>query len=236
MVGSEALWTAPEFAGQLAEIFDQTKVGALNGMHFQSLIEHRNPFAAPAVPLDINDLVERWRSHYKSLYRLNVDFSLLEIPKKCEGFDRLLAMPRGLTLSKIAERLRTVHGLYLYNEDLDNFVKENERDPKNGSYAIWIRDRKEADKELKNLSFPMVAERKLKTLTLLERLVAGSQYLFETCTHMDEVNVTLCTGSRDADGRVPHVRWSLGCEGVSVSGSSPSDRSSNLRIREAVTL
>ena len=80
----------------------------------------------------------------------------------------------------------------LYTNDLDRDVPTNERDSKTGAYAIRVRD---------------LAEMKLATMTLLERLVYEFKYYSETKSHLDITNITRCDGSRYSDGHVPRVDW-----------------------------
>ncbi len=63
----------------------------------------------------------------------------------------------------------------------------------------------EADKELKSLSANNLKKQGIACITLRERLIMELQYFKETGGHLDIDNWTLCAGSRDSDGLVPHV-------------------------------
>ena len=201
------------------------------------LSEHRDPFApSKTVRLDdVNERVEWWRNHYKALYKMNPDFSTLYIPERPKDFDRLIIIPKGLSHQKWVVTARTIHEVYLYNDDLDGVITVNDRTPKDRSYGIWIRDRQEADVELKGKSAEMLASEVINGITLLERLVAGTGYLFEKMCHMDQENVTLCTGSRDSGGDVPRVYWGVGGRKVYVDYGHPSHSDPSLRSRAVVS-
>lgn len=234
----ETLFTDRQLASRLKETFGQLAEGALTGDHIQALNEHRDGFApAKSVNVDLNDQVERWRHHFKTLYRMNPDFSGLYIPERAVGFDRLIIVPKGLTHKKWVETARTIHEVSLYSDDLDGVVTVNNRTPKDRSYGVWIRDRQEADEELKGESAKSVAnmDPKVSGIVLLERLVGGTGYLFEKMCHMDWDNWTLCAGSRDSDGYVPYVLWHSDLRRVCVGWYLPSLSSPRLRARAVVS-
>ncbi len=225
-----------QLASRLKETFFQIAEGSLTGDHIQALNEHRDPFARLKTKnVDIDDQVERSRSLYKSLYRMNPDFSNLYIPERVVGFDRLVIIVKGLNFKKWIETSRTIHEVFLYDENLDGSVTVNDRTPKDRSYGVWIRDRQEADKELKGKSAERLVAEETKTNTLLERLVAGTDYLFDKKCHMDIENVTLCSGSRGSDGGVPSVGWDADKREVKVDWYNPSNSDSDLRARAVVS-
>lgn len=155
-------------------------------------------------------LLEGWQSFYKKFFGLDTDFSSVRIPERKPGFDRLLIIAQGLTPNQIIQAYQRMSiKVWLHIEDLDSALDwdKEERNPKNGSYAIWVRNRQEADEELKNLSANQITEKGLTTETLTERLIHGLVYHSETNHHLDEANVTLCSGSRSQDSDVPSVFW-----------------------------
>jgi len=232
----ETSLTDRQLASRLKEMLGQLADGTLNGNHIQFLNEHKDPFALiKSFDVDVNDQVERWRAHYKGLYHINPDFSGLYIPERVAGFDRLVIVPKGLTHQKWVETARTIHEVYLYNDDLDGSVTVNDRTPKERSYGVWIRDRQEADEELKEKSALDLEKEKVAGTTLLERLVAGTGYLFEKMCHMDVQNVTLCSGSRYSDGDVPGVNWGTDDRKVYVHWDNASNSRVDLRARAVVS-
>jgi hypothetical protein len=60
------------------------------------------------------------------------------------------------------------------------------------------------------------------------------KYFDETKQHLDVKNVTLCAGSRDADGGVPDVDWGGGGVKLHVDWYSVGSADPSLRARAAV--
>ena len=173
-----------------------------------------------------------WSAFYRNEFGLTVDLSSVVIPPHQSGFDRVLVIPRGLTINQVIAAMRKHFSVYLYTNDLDRDVPTNERDPKTGAYAIRVRDRVEADEELKDLSANQVKQMGFATLTLLDRLVYELKYYSETKSHLDIGNITLCSGSRYSDGNVPGVDWHVSRLYVGWCGSVGSR--GRVRARSAV--
>lgn len=231
--------TAQELAGHIVGLCKRVKEGSFGKRHFNALAEGRDPFALDSKvhKVDVNDQVERWRHHFKTLYKINPDFSGLYIPERVEDFSRLIIVPKGLTHRKWVDTARTIHPVSTYDHDLDEIVKKNDRNPRERSYGIWIRDPQEADEELKNKSARKVEEilQEVNGITLLERLVGGTGHLFDEMCHMDnDGRWTLCSGSCDSESRVPFVRCG-GSRGVNVDRCSVSENIPNLRTRKVVS-
>ena len=146
--------------------------------------------------VDIRDRIQWWVQHYKKVYRMNADFSGLVIPPRQPGFDRLVVVPKGFKMKRWVETASKIHSVYLHQDNLDVVVPKHDRSAVEHAYSIWIRDRQEADEELQNLSAVALSEQKVSSICLPEGLGAGTDYLFGEGRHMDEHNVTLCSGSR----------------------------------------
>jgi hypothetical protein len=137
-------------------------------------------------------------------------------------------------MQMVYDKCKELFGAWKYtNNSLDQAVPTNDRDTKNGHYAIWVRDRVEADEELKNKSANDLKEASTPGNTLLERLLLELKYFKETGKHLDIENWTLCSGSRDSDGCVPGVGW-YGDE-MRVGWYYPGFRRGILRSREVVS-
>lgn len=164
-------------------------------------------------PVDLVDPVKVWQAFYLKYLGLVVDLSGVKIPERtamqAKEFTRLIIVASGLTQNQVYDACHcTFNGrCWRYADDLNTAIPKNERDPKNGAYAIWVRDTVEADEVHKNKSAKMVAQEGLKTETSLERMLHELKYFAETGKHLDIVNVTLCSGSRNADGFVPYAYW-----------------------------
>lgn len=225
----------------LAEVFRQLGLWftdpskGLSLDQLQLFIEHRNPFAKATTRIvDAYEYVRRdWESFYKTNFNLIMDFSDVRIPK-CPGSDwRLIVIAQGLMPELVFQVSRKIFGkAWKYcDASLDEVIVKNERDPRNGSYAIWVRDGQEADEIHKNRSANQVESEKLFTETCLEREVHGVKYFRETGKHLDVETITLCSGSRYDDGRVPYVGWSGFSDELHVGRYSPDDAHGRLRAR-----
>jgi hypothetical protein len=179
-------------------------------------------------------LVE-WRKFYLENFNLKVNFASLTIPERRAGFTRLLVIAQGVTIEQVFQKCKQLFGAWKYtNASLDEAVITNDRDPKNGSYAIWVRDCVEADEGWKNKSANDLANIKMTGETLLERLIHELKYFRETGKHLDMENWTLCSGSHNSDGRVLRVHWYGPNSGLGVHWCSVSVAYGYLRSRQVV--
>ncbi len=180
---------------------------------------------------------EFWEAFYSEHFGIKIDaksISLPEVPADKQDFKRLLLVAKGVTPIKVVKALRKIGvTVWLYTENLDKDVTQNERDSRSGSYAIYVRERVEADEELVNLSAEQIDAMNQKVMTLLEHLLYELAYFLETGKHLDIVNVTLCAGSRGSDGDVPGVNRCGG--GVYVLAYNPSYAAPVLRARAVVS-
>ncbi len=176
------------------------------------------------------DIRGEWKEFYREELSMDVDLADVKIPDDPGGFDRVIVVAKNLTIAQIVATCRKHFKVWPYRDDLGEAVTENERTPVS-SYAIRVRDRDEADEELKNLSANKIRAMNLKTETLLERSVHELKYFKETGKHLDVDNLTLCAGSRFDDGGVPGVRWSYGSVRLWVSWCGTDDRFNDLRPR-----
>ena len=181
------------------------------------------------------EVIADWTAFYQKI-DIEVDLTGLVLPDYEKGFDRLIVIPRGLTLNPVWAACQKVFAgktWSAYGDDLDASVPVNDR-MSTASYAIRVRERVEADEELKNLSANDLKKKKIAGITLLERLVYGLKYFDETGNHLDRENRTLCSGSRRSGGDVPDV--DLDSDGrVHVGWYNPSGSDDNLRARSVVS-
>lgn len=227
VVGSMSVW-----AGVLKDFFRQIKDGSITLEMLQAFLEHRNPFEKP----DYTSLLVDWHGFYRDMFGIEVDFSNLRIPEKRQGFNRLLIVAQGMTPQSLYDKCKELFPSVMWIDgSLDKVrnPKQSERTAKKDAYAIWIRNRIEADRELRNLSAKVLQEKNISGITLEERLVFELKYFKETEKHLDIKNVTLCSGSCDSVGRVPHVNWGYGSLGV--LWCSPGSATPFLRAREVVS-
>lgn len=179
-----------------------------------------------------SDPHKQWEALYREEFNETRDFSGVIIPTR-NGFTRSVIVAKGITMNLAYEACAKKFPCWRYVDDLDKGIPTNDRTPTE-HYAVCVRDRQEADEELKNLSAADLTKKGMKGITLLERLLMELKYFRETGKHLDIQNVTLCSGSRNADGDVPSVDWIGGK--FRVGWSYRGDRRPDLRSREAVSL
>lgn len=155
----------------------------------------------------LEDMLIDWTNFYKKVFGLDLDFSGIVIPERKPSFDRLLVIAQGMTPQRLFDKCTELFKgkTWKYTDrNLDEIVI-SDRTAKNGHYAVWVRDRQEADEENKNLSANLLKERGTPEITLEERELYELKFFQETGDHLDKENVTLCPGSRFSDGDVPRV-------------------------------
>jgi len=149
-------------------------------------------------------------------------------------FSRLIFIPKGLTIWQVIKAMRDWFQVADYKGDFDEEITENIRQT-DKSYVIWIREREEADEELKNLSGNQLKVHGVNAITLLERLVYGLKYHSETHQHLDVQNWTLCAGSRAPSGHVPGVNYDADSSKLRTSWFDPGHAFDCMRAREVVS-
>src|SRR3989338_10990314 len=152
---------------------------------------------------DVHSQLISWQNLYLE-HGIKVDVTNLKIPASQPGFTRLILVPEGMTPNKAVALLKKKMSVWQYAEDLDTIASVRDA---NGAYVIRVRDRQEADEELKNLSADDLKKCGVNCITLVERLLYEMKFFAETGKHLDEKSWTLCSGSRDSSGSVPSVCW-----------------------------
>ncbi len=176
-----------------------------------------------------------WQKVYATL-GMEAEYAEALKSLSAEDYPSLWAVPvvKGVTCKKVISALRKLEvGVYVYVEDLNKDVTTNDRDPNNGSYRIGFSRTIEADEANKNLSANVLKEKGQKGITLLERLLLELGYFLATGKHLDEKNVTLCSGSRGSGGFVPSAYWDGGK--FKVGWCSPGRSDGGVRSRSAVS-
>ena len=188
--------------------------------------------------LDTAAFLEDWTKFYQDVFGLTADLSQVPLPPYRPGFHWGVAVLQGLTKQQAFNKGRELFFSWKYtDQDLDETVPQDkdERTAANGSYVVWCRPRVEPDEEHKNKSANDIKAQGIKSMTLLERLLLGLWFFWKTKRHLDVKNITLCAGSRDSGGSVSSMYLDRGGY-VRVDWGSPGDASSDLRVREVVSL
>lgn len=232
VVGSMSEWS-----GMLKDLFRQIADGSITLGQLGKFLEHRNPFEATkqVVLRGVNILVEEWQKFYKEVFNLDVDFSNPQIPGKREGFNWLVVVVPGMTPQRLFDKCKELFNAWKWTDkNLDKIIK-SDRNQANGPYAVWFRDRVEADEELKNLSVNDLKQKSIQGITLEERLLLELFYFWKTKKHLDISNWTLCSGSRYSDGNVPNVDWIGHDDKLYVYWYHPDYAYDGLRSRQVVS-
>lgn len=205
---------------------------AIIGRKTELLEKVRQIFAS--FTASVANLLALWQRLYLGEFGIEVDTANVRIPERPSYPAWLILIAQGITPNRVIAACRKHFTCSLHVEDFDAEIKgRNDREPTE-TYAIWVRATVAADEELKGLSADVLKGQKIAGITLLERLLLEIKYFLETGEHLDPKTVTLCSGSRFSDGRVPDVRWSSSYRLLRVYRSDPRDASSNRRARAAV--
>ncbi len=183
-----------------------------------------------------------WEKYFREYFDMRVDLSQVRVPAKPEGGKwRLIAVAKGQTMNHAVAMYKKVllandsqWNLWKYVDDLDVVVMKNVRTSAE-SYFIWARDEPEPDKGYVGKSTEVADPDMQIGETLLERFNHGIAHFVETKKHLDGGGVTLCTGSRDAVGRVPYMDWYPGNRKLSVFRCSVRDANPRYGLRQAVS-
>jgi hypothetical protein len=218
--------------GMLADLNLKIQHGRITPKQLERFLKKQDPFENVA-----DDILAEWEAFYEAIGYDCGDLSGVRIPENPDDANRAIVMAKGIT-PQVAYDLCYKH----FNKrcwkwtdrNLDEIVK-SDRTAENGPYAIRIRDRVEADAELKNLSYDKLKELGIKGVTLAEHLINHLKYFKETGKHLDIQNWTLCSGLLYRDGSVPCVSW-RDVDEMGVRRCSPDLALGVLRSRSAVTL
>jgi len=147
-----------------------------------------------------------------------------------------LFTPEGLTHCGLQVAFRENIGVdYIFPKELDNLSTVIHARWPLQSYFIRHSGHREAiegDEALKLLSAEKIWGKKIATMTSLEISQFSFEYALANGAIIDTESLSMASGSRHYDGRVPCVYW-YG-DGVHVRWCLPSDTSGNLRSRLAV--
>lgn len=192
---------------------------------------------------DAEAVFENWRPLFKEYFGLTPDFSKIIIPQlasDAQDHTRIILMPEELARNEkpglhnwLFNVCTELFPAWRYYKDLDKDVVHSDLHPKDGSYAIRVRDLIEADEEFSNLSAEQIWKMKRKTETLAERLMHELKVWHESKHHLDLKSITLCAGSRNSDGDVPFVYWRL--DRLGVCYCYPDFHNDSLRARAVVS-
>ncbi len=182
----------------------------------------------------VNQQLLAWQKVYRDHF--NIELGSVTIPAHRKGFDRLIVVAKGITIEQAYDACAKLFTCWRSTDrNLDEAIPTNDRTPVNGSYAIWVRDRIEADNELKNLSANDLKAKGIELITLRERIIMELEYFEKTGGHLDIENITLCAGSRSIFGGVPSADWDGDEFYIGVGWCSPGYAVGSLRARQVAS-
>ncbi len=182
----------------------------------------------------INPQLADWLQFYREVFDLEWDPADINLPAERFGFGWLVVVAKGLTRNAVFGLCyKRFNGkVWRFYDDLNKAVTHNDREPIE-TYAIRVRDCVEADECHKGKSANTATGAGIKGMTNLERMLLELWYHWKTNDHLDKKNLTICSGSRYADGGVPYADWGGGEFGV--GRVDPDDACGNWRVRETVS-
>ncbi|GEM_PF-6863497 len=186
-------------------------------------------FAKPSVP-DAKTFIEEMEAFYGEVYGHYLP--KVKLPPVREGFSWGLVMIHVPIETELAA-MKAQFPIYRWtDENLDTIVS-SVRSAVKKPYAVWFRDRVEADTELASRSYNDLVAAKANCITLPERIRLERWFYWKTKKHLDPKSITLCGGSRSSVGSVPDVNWDG--SGLYVNWFPPQVAFELLRAREAVS-
>lgn len=235
---------AAKMAGLLVDHMQKVRSGQLWFEHWEKFLNLTPEARAERLGIRyaVDPYAEARLEHerfYKEALGLEVSLTDIRIPDADSDINMPLIIHEGLVtrfneqpiegLFQIAKSLFPSWKYADGDEVLDVVIPTHDRHPQNGSYAIMVRNRVEADEENKNLSADDVREKNLRTETVLERIFHELFHHWKTGKHLDISDWTLCSGSRGRGGGVPGAGWDD--SEFDIDWARSSDRRLDLRSR-----
>ncbi|MDP3899667.1 MAG: hypothetical protein Q8Q23_01155 [bacterium] len=188
-------------------------------------------------------VLEKWAQFFKDIFSIESTLSDIIIPPAHKGFGWTAVCLQQIPLNELWRSYadQKIGHFSIYGDDLEAVVSHNDRNnsSNNNNSTILMRNCWEADEELKNFSANQLREQCIVGCTLYERLDIGLFQWWLTGgknggRHLDAKTITLCSGSRYDDGRVPGVSWYS--DEVNVHWYHPLSAHDSLRARQVKTV
>lgn len=208
--------------GMMADLAHKLQHGNITPRELEFFLKRKTRYA--------EELLE-WERFYAEVFGFNTGLSFLDkFPKEQPGFNWLLVVLGSITAPSYFDICKKRFSCHC---SIDLSVSKSAERPVD-FYTIWVRDRVEADEENKNLSFDDCRKQNINGITLEERLLLELWYHWKTDKHLDINNMTLCSGSRGTDFRVPVVSWLDGRMDINWTISDGSEK--HLSTRSVISL
>lgn len=198
---------------------------------FVSILDQ--PASASVVTEPVGGWASEWSRFYREVFDMEANFEGVKLSDEQDCFGWTVFIAPSITLNMVWAACRDQFPCNSYlGDDLDRMVLTN-AGTSNAAYPRRFRNRVEADEETKKMSANYLATRDVLGITLMERMLMELWYHWKTGGgHLDLLNVTLCAGSRYADGNVPGADWRE--SQFQLDGYDPGYANGDLRTRSAV--
>ncbi|PIT93940.1 hypothetical protein COU00_01635, partial [Candidatus Falkowbacteria bacterium CG10_big_fil_rev_8_21_14_0_10_43_11] len=163
--------------GMYADLSHKLQAGAITPEELGLFLKKRNPFA-----VNSEKLLDQWHQFYLDIFDVGATFSGIRIPNFRESFPWLIVPIPEVPTNAVWQGYKNqgIPTWSYYGDDLEAVITQNDRNTKKGAYVIWVRDRVEADEELKNLSANQLKDKNIPVITCDERLRLGLYYWWKT--------------------------------------------------------
>lgn len=156
-----------------------------------------------AAPIDEKAFFADQRNFYREVYGKK-QIPRVKLPSLRPGFSWGGIMSPFMKCQWLHDCARERFGAWKYSEEsLDTLVIKNDRDPADGAYAFFCRNRVAADEEHKGRSANDTQTLGIAGMTLAEYENLFLWFHWKTGKLLDPITWTLCAGSRGRGGWVP---------------------------------
>ena len=218
-----------------------------NAQITDKLVEDVRRGIFPVTAIDFSLWLSKWEKFYKKIFGRKYDFSGIPLPPADDVFAWMLCVAGDIPAEDWLSAGKDPLPSWKYtSRKLDEVLDLSfGRDGWNHQYIARLKANEEADEDLKDISAIKIAEMKINTATLKERLAIGrflywdrglildKKYIIKYIT-LYKKYITLCTASRFSDGNVPYVRWDDDFGRLIVYWYEPGYAHGNLRSRRVV--
>lgn len=152
-------------------------------------------------------LVTDWEEFYSEYFKVSIDLKGVAIPEKPKHLRRfnlrLLIIVPAISVDRVMKQMNKHFPIKM--EVSGEKGKMSNVHDRHECYAIWVIDTREPLKEFIGKSAKWASENKFVGETFQEHLLHDFKYWVENKKHLDNKTMTICCGSRLANGLIPIV-------------------------------
>jgi hypothetical protein len=150
-------------------------------------------------------LIKEWEDFYLKYFNVSIDLKNINIPESPRQEKRLLVIVPAISVDRVIKAQQKYFKVRMAVSGPPAKLKNIHAH--HGPYGIWVADSRETFLKLRNRSANWAIETNFEGVTLQERLLHDFKYWDESGYHLDIECMTLCAGSRFANGLVPFVNY-----------------------------